>query len=363
VSVPGVPSPAPHTLLVEPTDGRAAVLAAISGATRTIDVMIYELNDAAAVDALLGAHGRGVAVRVLYNWYSFDSDTQTSDVTPTIQRLTTAGVLCRPAPREFAVTHAKSAVVDGMLALVLTFNLCPSYFESTRDFGIVSTVPSEVAAVFQADWNAQEIAPNLPTLLWSPTNARSRLLALVNGASQTLDVYNEELSDPGMLGALVAAAGRGVAVRVIAAVLTSGSSSNGNARGITYLQSRGVRAVCKAFSISTAHGTVPIYIHAKVVVADFGTASALAFVGSENLSCESLNDNRECGILVRESAILDRIEATFESDWAQASVTVTPDTTPLTPCPSGSFAQRSASASTPRGPTFGAPPNPTRRST
>lgn len=345
-----MPAPASHMLIVEPADGRTGVLAAISSATRTIDLTIYEMTDTAVVDALVTAQGRGVAVRVLYNWDSFDSDTRTTDVTPTIQRLTAAGVQCRPAPSEFAVTHEKACVIDSVQALVLTFNLSAEYFGTTRDFGIVSTVPSEVdevEAVFEADWGSLPIGPSVATLVWSPTNSRARLLALIEGASHTLEIYNEELSDPGILGAFVAAAGRGVSVRVIAAVLESEDSSNANARGVTYLQSRGVQAVCKAFPVPTAQGSVPIYIHAKVIVADFGTPTASAFFGSENFSCESLNDNRECGIRVTETAILARVEATFESDWTEPSVTVTPDASPLTACPSGSLTERRASQSVP----------------
>jgi cardiolipin synthase A/B len=347
--VNAVPAPPDHTLLVEPEDGRSALLAAVSAAERTIDLTIYELSDPAIVDALVAAQGRGVTVRVLYNWYSFDASTQASEVTPTVQRLTAAGVQCRPAPRDFEVTHEKAGVIDGSQALVLTFNLSAEYFESTRDFGIISTVSAEVSevdAVFEADWASQPVTPSVATLVWSPTNSRSRLLTLIDGATRTLEVYNEELSDPGILGALVAAAGRGVAVRVIAAVFASDDSANGNAPGITYLQSGGVQAVCKAFPVTTPGGPVPIYIHAKVVVADVGTPSASAFVGSENFSCVSLNDNRECGILVAESAILERIESTFESDWAQPSVTVTPDSTPLVPCPASSTVARRASRAT-----------------
>jgi len=83
-----------------------------------------------------------------------------------------------------------------------------------------------------------------------------------------------------------------------------------------------VNAVCKSF----------LYIHAKMVLADYGTPGAQAYIGSENFSCTSLNDNRECGILIGEPAILDRLNATYASDWAQPSVSVTPDTTPLTSC-------------------------------
>jgi phosphatidylserine/phosphatidylglycerophosphate/cardiolipin synthase-like enzyme len=338
------PSPS-HSLVVEPVDGRALVLSSINSASRTLDLGIYEVNDSLIVSALIAAQNRHVSVRVMYNWYSFDSATQENEISPTINQLARAGVLCRPAPRTFEVTHEKVCVIDGSSALVMTFNLVAEYFESTRDFGILTTVPSEVAevaSVFEADWNSQSVSPSVPSLVWSPSNSRSRLMALIGSADRTLEVYNEELSDPGVLGALVSAAHRGVKVRVIAAVLKSGGTANANAAGVTYLTSNGVPAVCKGFPVSTPSGTVPIYIHAKVVVADFGAPNARAFVGSENFSCVSLDDNRECGVLVGEPSVLARIESTFESDWAQPSVRVSPDTTPLSPCPTDPAARTAA---------------------
>jgi phosphatidylserine/phosphatidylglycerophosphate/cardiolipin synthase-like enzyme len=127
---------------------------------------------------------------------------------------------------------------------------------------------------------------------------------------------------------MVAAAKRGVKVRFIAAVLSAEGKINGNARGVTTMLNGGVNAVCKTF----------LYIHAKMILADYGTSNAQAYIGSENFSCVSLNENRECGILVTESAILDRLNTTYASDWAQPSVAVTPDTTPLTPCSGGTTA-------------------------
>ena len=141
-------------------------------------------------------------------------------------------------------------------------------------------------------------------------------------ANKTLDLYCEEADDPGTLGAMVAAAKRGVKVRFIAAVLSGEGKINGNARGVTTLRNGGVNAVCKTF----------LYIHAKMALADYGTPNAQAYIGSENFSCVSLTKNRECGIIVSESAILDRLNTTYVADWAQPSDTVTPDTTPLTPC-------------------------------
>jgi phosphatidylserine/phosphatidylglycerophosphate/cardiolipin synthase-like enzyme len=303
------------------------VLQVLGAARKSIDLAIYEISDAQVMTALTAAVGREVAVRVLYNWYSFTSSMRLTDITPAVDKLTKAGIQCRMAPKKFEVTHEKAFVVDGSTGIVMSFNLTADYFANTRDFGIVTTVPAEVAeigAVFNADWDSRAITPTSPsTLVWSPVNSRARLAALINGAHSTLDVYCEEASDPGTLGALVAAAKRGVKVRFIAAVLSGEGLLNGNARGITFMLAGGISAVCKSF----------LYIHAKMILADVGSQEAQAYIGSVNFSCVSLNDNRECGILVTEGAILQRLKATYQSDWAQPNVTVTPDSSPLAVCP------------------------------
>ncbi len=254
---------APHTLIVEPDDGRALVLQVLGAAKASIDLTIYEISDPQIMGALTAAQARGVAVRVLYNWYSFMPSMQQKDITPAVAALTKAGVQCKMAPKAFEVTHEKAFVVDAATAIVMSFNLTSEYFGTTRDFGIVTTVPAEVAeiaAVFNADWNGKAITPAAPSLVWSPVNSRAKLTALINGARSTLDFYCEETSDPGTLGALVVAAKRGVKVRFIAAVLAGEGNANGNAQGVTFMLAGGVSAVCKSF----------LYIHAKMALADLG---------------------------------------------------------------------------------------------
>ncbi len=60
----------PHSLIVEPTDGRTAILAALSSATTTIDVTIYELSDPQIVGSIdrrpeAERHGSGAVQLVL----------------------------------------------------------------------------------------------------------------------------------------------------------------------------------------------------------------------------------------------------------------------------------------------------------
>ena len=166
---------------------------------------------------------------------------------------------------------------------------------------MVTTDPDAVrsaAAIFAADWN-MGAEPDPGPLIVSPTNARKQLLALVREADSSLELYAEVLRDPEMLDSLVDAARRGVRVRVI---LSPGPEF---ATEQTELTAAGVD-----IRISTS-----LYIHAKLIVAD----GERAFIGSQNLSATSLDQNRELGIIVDGPINLARLSRTFEIDFRAAT--------------------------------------------
>ena len=57
------------------------------------------------------------------------------------------------------------------------------------------------------------------------------------------------------------------------------------------------------------------FSHGKVIEADYGTAHAKVFIGSENFSSTSLNDNRELGLIISSHAVMSAIASTFAADW------------------------------------------------
>jgi len=67
--------------------------------------------------------------------------------------------------------------------------------------------------------------------------------------------------------------------------------------------------------ISYYSSAAGFYIHGKVVEADYGTDHAKIFVGSENFSSTSLNQNRELGLIVSGHAVMSAIAGTFTTDF------------------------------------------------
>nr|WP_321350459.1 phospholipase D-like domain-containing protein [uncultured Methanoregula sp.] len=302
-----------HTIFVEANDGRAPVLKAIAGAQKTITLTIYQLDDPEIVSALAAAQNRSVSVRIIYNNASFAAQNVTNPNNYAIANLTPLGVQMKPGWPIYTLTHQKTLTVDGSVALIMTLNLDQTFFTTTRDFGIVTNDPAEIQEierVFEADWNYRNVTPTQASLVWSPVNAREKIVGLINHSNKTLEIYIDSITDPQVIGAICNASQRGVAVRMLAADNVGSSGTNVNAPAIAMLNASGA----KAKSIASP------YIHAKVAVADYGTSRQVAYVGSAYFVAESLDQSRNLGILVSEQPILDQIETDFNKDWQAPAV-------------------------------------------
>jgi phosphatidylserine/phosphatidylglycerophosphate/cardiolipin synthase-like enzyme len=138
-------------LITEPNAGMAPIYHLLEGAKRSVDLTMYELSDPTAEAILAADAARGVTVRVL-----LDEHYEQSENTPAFTYLTAHRVAVRWAPSRYDLTHEKAAVIDGTTALVMTLNLTSQYYATTRDFAVVDTEPTDVAAietVFAADWS------------------------------------------------------------------------------------------------------------------------------------------------------------------------------------------------------------------
>jgi cardiolipin synthase A/B len=293
-------------LVVEPDEGHEPIERAIAGAQRSVDLVVYLLSDRQTIAALKAAQGRGVRVRVMLEEHPYGGGPGNGAAA---QDLQAAGVATAWSDPTFRLTHQKTLLIDDATAWVMTLNLTASAFTRNREFAVSITDPAAVAEirqVFEADWNRQAVHPQQPTLVWSPDNSRPKTLAVIRGAKRTLDVYNEEMQDGETETALAEAARRSVAVRVL---MTGGGGGNDpNAPGRQRISQAGVQVRL----IDSP------YIHAKMMLADAGGEGAIAFVGSENISTSSLDQNRELGVLANDPSHLKRLHDAFEHDWADA---------------------------------------------
>ncbi|MBV6701884.1 phosphatidylserine/phosphatidylglycerophosphate/cardiolipin synthase family protein [Kitasatospora aureofaciens] len=292
---------ATYSAVVFPDQSHSLVYDFINSATTSVDVTMYELRDTSAVNALIGRQRAGVQVRVILD------GKHTSVNGAAFSALRSAGAGVTYSSSAYVYTHQKTVTVDGVKSLVMTGNLDANYYATGRDFGVFDTDANDVAAieqVFAADYAKTAITPSDgDNLVWSPTDSESRLLALINGAQTSLDLEQLEFGDQALVDAVAAAAGRGVTVRVV--------GMNPSYYG-TYFD----QVTAAGGRIVTYSTTTSLYIHAKTIVADYGTSSAKVFAGSENFSDNSLNNNRELGLITTDAGVLSTLESTFATDFA-----------------------------------------------
>lgn len=296
-----IPEPQVATgVFVQPDDGREPVLEELDAATCTIDVSIYLLSDDDVMTALGAAVDRGVRVQVMLEEHPFGGGGNHNE---NAEELTASGAEVRWSSTAIRFSHAKFAVVDQRVALIMNQNLTTSSFTGNREFGVVTSEPEIVDAtqmIFDRDWDHESPGKVSPPLIMSPDNSRSQYLELIQGARTSIDFYAEVIRDAEIMSALGQAERRGVAVRLILDETLDEDDQDIAAR----LDAHGV-------DIRLAEH---VYIHAKLMVIDGETA----IVGSQNFTETSLDDNRELAIELTDPYAVARCQAVFERDWLQS---------------------------------------------
>jgi cardiolipin synthase len=309
--VPPVPPTPPssattYTLVTEPDQGLTAIYNLISSATKSIDITMYELTDVTVTDALAKAAAAGLAVRVI-----LDQNSEKTANTPAYNSLTEHKVSVHWANPAYAVTHQKTITVDQATSAIMTLNLTPTDYATTRDFAVITNDAADVAAIettFNADFtNTAITAPTGDNLVWSPTNSLSSLEALINGATKSLLISQEEFEESAIQSALESALKRGVSVTLVQENIEAKYTQTLNA-----LKSAGAKIA--VYTSSTGY-----YIHAKTVLADYGTAAAKLFVGSENFSTDSLTKNRELGLIFSDAACMTGVYTAISKDFTNGT--------------------------------------------
>jgi phosphatidylserine/phosphatidylglycerophosphate/cardiolipin synthase-like enzyme len=289
------------SLVVEPGAGFSPVYDLIDRARHSIDVTMYEFSDTTAERDLAAATRRGVRVHVILD------QREKSVNSAAYSYLSSHAVKVTWSSPKYRYTHQKTVIIDGAEAAIMTANLTSRYYATSRDFLVVDINRADVAtitAVFDADFTHTTVRPRDGSdLVWSPTDSEDQLLGLINGATSSLRIYSEEMADTTVENALIRAAKRGVDVQVCGE-----NESREYDRAYAKLARAGIR-------ISYYSSSTGFYIHGKVIEADYGTVHPKIFIGSENFSNTSLNDNRELGLIISSHAVMSAIASTFATDF------------------------------------------------
>jgi cardiolipin synthase A/B len=316
------------------------MLAAIEGAQERVLFESFIVKDDEVGQrfkaALIAAADRGVEVFVIYDVFAnlvvkrafFDFPASVNVVRyPALK----PGMLLLDV-RKSGRDHRKLLVVDGEIGFVGGYNIGSAYATQWRDTHLRVQGPSawELENAFIDFWNQQRAAtqPGLPergSTQWEPSlrvhrNVPSQLIYPIRGMYlEAIDRATERISitqpyfipDRSMIRALLAAARRGVDLRVLVP-----AASN---HVITDWLSRG-------FYSAFLQGGVTIWrfegamIHAKTMTID----GRWSTIGTANIDRLSLTGNYEINVELFDRDVAEHLERVFATDLTNATQ-LTPD--------------------------------------
>lgn len=277
-------------LIIQPEAGAVPILRAIKTAKKSVDVFIFRFDRDDIEKAMSAAVQRGVIVRALIANTNRGGEARLRKLE---QRLLAAGVSVSRSADDLLRYHAKYMIVDSMLHL-LGFNFTKLDMDESRSFAVSTRdakAVQEASKLFEADLSRQPYTPAKSNLVVSPETAREMLTAFIKGAKKELAIYDAKVADPSILKLLRERIAKGVKVRVLGSV--KGKDGGIDARPLLNMR-----------------------LHVRAIVRD-GTR---AFVGSQSLRKDELENRREVGLIVTNPAAARKLLQVFESDWAESEI-------------------------------------------
>lgn len=286
----------------------AAIVDALGRARRSIELELYEFQRVDLAALLLNAHDRGVDVTAI-------EDPSESSSRMIWAQLEQGGVRVVAFPIErLTIDHVKLLIVDGIQAIVGGINW-GTKSAANQDFDVSATGPvvNNLDRIFRQDLALSGVVSAIPpaspdrlvqVLVTRPGDGiRAAALAAIAAAHHSIDLEMYVLSDRLVIDALVAAAKRGVALRVLL-----DPTQSQNADTLTVLNAAGA--------------TVRFYLqagdellHAKAAIIDGSTV----LFGSCNWSRSGFTRNHELDLLVQDAQLAAVFSQRVARDWVSSS--------------------------------------------
>ena len=259
-------------LIIEPTDGVAPILSAITNAKKSIDIAVFRFDRKDLESALVAAVAKGVRVTALIAYTNRGGE-------PGLRKLElrflAAGIIVARTSGDLSRYHDKFIVIDRRILCVLSTNFTHLDIDHSRGFGVVTTRANwvrEARRLFRADCSRAKYVRRRPRRSSSaPRTRASRSAAFLHRAKKELLIYDpQDLRQGG--------AGRSAGAR----------------------RKRGSR-----FGSSARSGRVPLdaqkldgmRLHTRTIIRD----RRQAFVGSQSLRAPELDARRELGLIIQDA--------------------------------------------------------------
>ncbi len=321
-----------------------ALLDRIESATTSIDLAIYDFSRASVRDALLAAHGRGVAVRVVGDNSARGSASSRANFdaleaagipvvvdgivpTTTVELAIIPDALYEEMPDavlQSLIMHNKYFIIDRRWVWSGSVNMSDSDMTLNHNNALDIDSPA-LAALYQGDFDqmfagafgTDKVAVVTHTVDISGTTAHvyfapqddpiEQVIAAVNGAQQSIDFAIFTFTDDDLADALIAAQARGVRVRGLWDSLAAGNRAADDER---------MCAAGLAIKIENTRGLM----HNKIVVIDAQGDAPQVVTGSLNWTAGGNDGNNENTLVITSPLLTQQYAVEFQRLWAAINV-------------------------------------------
>ncbi|MBF0298704.1 MAG: hypothetical protein HQK51_08290 [Oligoflexia bacterium] len=322
----------------------------ISSSKKSIDIMIYQMDDDQVRTSLRQAIKRGVKIRVIqeptpighpckiFTASTSDDSENCRDQKKLVKEVKKSrgayvpfnkAELCGVIGKS-CYQHGKIVLIDRSFAMISTGNfnstsLCDlSQKPGTcnRDYSVVSNDQDTVRAmenIFEKDllgksYNLKSIVTSAlaKKITVSPISLDA-IVQFIGTAKKSIQIQNQYLHEPNINNALIAASHRGVKVEITVSSVCSFGYPRSSTQELTtniFTDFDHAKISSQMFTRKIKVGGKPGYLHAKAIVVD----KKRAWVGSMNGSTLSATRNREFGIFFDNSKWVHTLSSIMSSD-------------------------------------------------
>ncbi|MFK7779917.1 MAG: phosphatidylserine/phosphatidylglycerophosphate/cardiolipin synthase family protein [Candidatus Gracilibacteria bacterium] len=267
----------------------------IENAEKEIFLEVYMLTETRIQEALIKAHKKGIIVKIIlekdpYLAYNINNKA--------FEKLEKAGIdIIWSNKQNYSYNHSKVLIIDN-LSIISTGNYSYSTFTKNRDFFIFTTeknINNKLRENFINDYNGIKINIFDENLIFSPNSSRIKFEKLFDTANKDIKMYFQYFEDDELVNRLInIKEEKNIEINVI---IPDTAKEDPNVK--------------KMFDIGIKINILSKHkMHAKSILID----NKYLFIGSINFSTYSIDKNREVGILILNTEVINNFLEIFNQD-------------------------------------------------
>jgi cardiolipin synthase len=276
-------------LLISPKTSWAGRAEQLQKATNFLYIWIYDVTFADAKNIIKSIAQQGAEVKMIIENNKYGTD-KTQD-------LRWWGVqTMNDSKLRTNFMHAKT-FVSSWLYIIQTANLTYSSFNTQREYYVLGDQPeivNNLKMLFEKDWKGEQVQPSdiHPNILFCPIDCRFKIEQLIKTAQMSIRTQNQYLDDPSLQQILSTKTWLNIRI-----ILPNDKKN---------FQSRPIQSQIKLLGSPR--------IHAKAILID----DTYLVISSINFSSNSMDNNREIGIIITDQESIIKYKKQFLQDREKA---------------------------------------------